>query len=536
MRKFRDLVRTPWQMAAVALLAALTATIVYRAATQSISHDEGLVFEWFETGPWSQLFGSEFGNHHPLTVLLSRISITFFGLSELSLRLPSVVGSALYLIAVYRICTFLLREGALFLLGVSFLTLNPFVLDYLCLARGYSLGLALLMWAIYPLMLYLSSKRDDGNPDRLLNKAGVALGLSIGSNVIMIFPAIPLLAAFFALLITEWLLAKPAPEPLATELETHRKTKKDRKRKSRDGAVGMGGRSAWQAMIHLAPPAFLVAGIIVIQPQKLVYFEEGYLGPPSLLAILQGIVAPSLLHSAQGWRGLAALVSPDLLIAAVSYVLVPALILALLGFTLATISRCARGRSFDTLPDADRFLLLLGITIPAVLALIVVSRYVFDKPYPEMRTVLYWIPLLGLACLTLIHKSLEGPRPARMAGIGASALLVLFVFQFATQFNTRYYAEWAFSAATRDMMERVRTQHASTPEKVVRVGTSWELEPSLNFYRMMWQLKWMEPVVRESPDAPYDYYFLLRDDRALIERRKLKLLLKDDLSQTSLAQ
>ena len=94
----------------------------------------------------------------------------------------------LYFYAIFQICAFLLGDGALFLLGVAFLSLNPFLLDYLCLARGYSLGLALFLYALYQLMLYLSATRGAQNPNRLLNKAGIAIGLSIGCNVIMIFP------------------------------------------------------------------------------------------------------------------------------------------------------------------------------------------------------------------------------------------------------------------------------------------------------------------------------------------------------------
>src|ERR1017187_5161775 len=248
MEKLRGLVRTPWRAAAAALLGTLLVTTIYRAATQAISHDEAVMFEWFQSGPWSQLFGTEFGNHHPLTVLFSRISIGIFGLSEFSQRLPSVLGAALYFYSVFRICGFL-GEGALFLLGIAFLSLNPFLLDYLCIARGYSLGMGFFLYAIYQLMLYLSATRGAENPNRLLNQAGVAAGLSIGCNVIMIFPTGALALAFFAILIADWLLAKPAPEkPAAAPKE--RGKKKERKRRA-PPATDV-GRSAWQAMIHLA--------------------------------------------------------------------------------------------------------------------------------------------------------------------------------------------------------------------------------------------------------------------------------------------
>src|ERR1022692_55097 len=364
MERLRGLVRTPWRAAAAALLATLLVTTIYRAATQAISHDEAVMFEWFQSGPWSQLFGTEFGNHHPLTVLFSRISIGIFGLSEFSQRLPSVLGAALYFYSVFRICGFL-GEGALFLLGVAFLSLNPFLLDYLCLARGYSLGLAFFLYGLYQIVLYLSAPGAP-NPNRLLNKAGMAVGLSI----------------------TEPMLAKPAPEEGGAAAAERRKKKKERRRKARGDAAMDGPRSAWQAMIHMAAPAFVVAGIGATLPRKLVQLEEGYLGPPSLFAILEGIVRPSLQHSARGQLGLAALVPLDLLVRTVTYILAPVVLLAVVMWTIARVHAWVCGLSFDTLAEADRILLLLGGPMPAALAMIVASRYWFAQPYPEMRTVL----------------------------------------------------------------------------------------------------------------------------------------------------
>jgi hypothetical protein len=289
-------------------------------------------------------------------------------------------------------------------------------------------------------------------------------------------------------------------------------------------------------MIHMALPAVVVAGIIVTLPRKLVVLEEGYLGPPSLFAILEGIVRPSLLHSPSGQLGLAALIPADILVRMVTYGLVPAVFAGLVIWTVATALRWFRARSFEALPDTDRMLLLFGVTLPLALLMIVASRYLFAQPYPEMRTVLYWIPFLGISGLILTRKLLAGAPLERAAGIAAAAMLVVAVLQFATQFNTRYFAEWAYCAATRDMMAIVRAQHESTPERRVRIGASWELEPGINFYRAMWRLAWIDPVFRESPDADYDYYLLLRDDISLVERRRLTLLLRDSLSNSALAK
>ena len=391
------------------------------------------------------------------------------------------------------------------------------------------------MYSLYQLALYLSATRV-GRPEPDPEPSGNRGGALVGCNVIMIFPAGALTLAFFGLLIAEWIFATPASAEAAATEEERRKKKKERKRQARSAAATHTARSAWQAMIHMALPAVLVAGIAVTLPAKLVYIEEGYLGPPSIFAILAGIVRPSLLHSATGQLGLAALVPLDFLVLMLTYVVAPAVLLALVVWSLAVARASARRRSAESLTEADRVLLLLGVTMPAALVMILASRYVFARPYPEMRTALYWIPLFGLAALVMVKKLLAGARSQQAVAALAAAGLLFCVVQFATQFNTRYFAEWAYCAATKDMMQIIRTQHAAAPDTRVRVGASWELEPGINFYRAMWQLTWMDPVFRESPDADYDYYMLLHDDVSLIGRRRLKLLLKDDLSQSALGK
>src|SRR5262245_13226962 len=86
----------PWRLAAILLLALLFAGNLYRAATQSIIHDEGILYQWFLSGDWSQVFGAPYGNHHPLHTLLCKITVSLFGLSEFSLRIPALLGGLFY--------------------------------------------------------------------------------------------------------------------------------------------------------------------------------------------------------------------------------------------------------------------------------------------------------------------------------------------------------------------------------------------------------------------------------------------------------
>jgi hypothetical protein len=186
-----NLVRRPWRLGAVLLILVLCFTNVYRAATQSISHDESVIFEWLLSGPFSQVLDVEHGNHHVVTDLASKLMIMILGNSEFALRIPALLGGVLYFYSVFQISAILFGDAFLFLLSVAFLCLDPFVLDYLCCARGYGPALGFFFYSLYYVVRYLGASQDrssPGRPARLLNIAGIALGLSIGCNAVMIFP------------------------------------------------------------------------------------------------------------------------------------------------------------------------------------------------------------------------------------------------------------------------------------------------------------------------------------------------------------
>ena len=506
----------PWRLAAILGIAALFLINVYRAATQSVTHDEGTMFEWMLAGPWSLLLTSH-GNHHVLSDFLCKFTISLFGLSEISLRIPTLLGGLLYFYAVYRLSLLLFGETFQFLLSVAFLCLNPFVLDYLVCARGYGLSLGFFFYA-----LYLLARHVQEPSPRLLNKSGAALGISIGCNVIMIFPGAALVASFLAMLLWDSFVRPPVTDSTAPP------SKKERRRKSRTIAAADPRAARWrQALLHFVLPALAVAGIVSMLPDRLIEVEAGFTGPPTLAAILQTLVRFSMFHSPTGFAGMASSLREETATNIVAGIVVPAALVALLAVALRIAIRWLRVRCFDALPFADRFLLLITGTVKTAVILIVVSRYVFGQPYPEMRTAMYWIPVLSLASLCVLRRV-----PAPMAVV----ILLLCVVQYATQFNTRYFAEWTYCAAGKDMMQMARADHAATSEKTVRVGATWQLEPVINFYRAAWGLRWMAPVYRESPDNAFDYYLLAMSDTPLVDSLHLKTLLRDPLSGTVLAK
>src|SRR5205085_1395777 len=160
---------------------ALFAATVYRAATYPFTHDEALTYAGFTSEP----FWAGDANNHLLNTWLMRACAVAFGTSELSLRLPNVLAFLLYLtcamLLLERIDSTLTRVA-----GFVLLAMNPFVLDFFALARGYGLAMAFLLASLYLLLL--------GSLRRSLAAATLAVPSSLEGVLAFI-----VIAAFFAL-------------------------------------------------------------------------------------------------------------------------------------------------------------------------------------------------------------------------------------------------------------------------------------------------------------------------------------------------
>jgi hypothetical protein len=168
----------------IALVLALlrTGLCAYRAATQSVVHDEAYSYNTFLNGSWSLPYVTYNAGNHILFSFLAKGSIALFGLSELSLRLPAVTAGFFLMWGIYRI---LERTDSRALRWAMFLALglHPLLLDFSVAARGYGLALALLIWA----MEYALRGRR--------HAAGVLLGLALSANFTMTFPYLALLGS-----------------------------------------------------------------------------------------------------------------------------------------------------------------------------------------------------------------------------------------------------------------------------------------------------------------------------------------------------
>ena len=183
----------------------------------------------------------------------------------------------------------------------------------------------------------------------------------------------------------------------------------------------------------------------------------------------------------------------------------------------------------------DPFIIFMSTLVLSV-GILVALHGTLRVLYPYGRTGLYLIPLFSLTTLAL-PASLSRRRAALLlAGRPLWVVGMACVAVYLAQSHTRYYGEWLFDASTKDIVKLIRDRQRERPLARARVGITWELEPSMNFYRRAYKLAWMAPLERKGPEADYDYYVLLDRDALLIKKRGLRVLYDNRVSGVYLAE
>jgi hypothetical protein len=465
-------------------LCAVFALCFYRAATQSFTIDESFTFLRFVDLPLMEAFSSFNANNHVLLTLLMRGSRSLLGRSELVLRIPALLGCALYLTASYRITFSSIKRPWLRPVALAVLTLNPLVLDLLVAARGYSLALGLSMWTLYLTWSDLNEQRP-----RRLWLAGVCAGLAIAANLVFAIP----LCLLGLLLIPEYARR----------------------------------RRFWQLIDGYAGPAAVVCFVLLFLPLSKFSPGEFYFGVAKLSETSASLLGESL------WQPFGGL----FLIDALTSVAPGAREFFIEKFAptlFAAISIAAAWLFIRRHRGAETTLLALVLSVLALsVTTWVVMNRILGAPFPMTRTAVYVLPLVGFA--GVLGADLVRSRAASLA---LSSITLFLATLYVTELRTTYFSEWRSEAGMKRLVRRLVNDTQSRKDTgTVTAGGSWDLEYSMRYYRVRYRAGWIRVLgVEERKSESPEYFFLGPDDRKLIDQMQLKVIEKDDTSGTVLAR
>lgn len=133
------------------------------AVVLPLTHDEGNTIHCSSTTVWDIItYKDPVPNNHILNTLLIKINQSIFGKSLLAARLANILSFIPFFIFTVLIGKKLFESVWPQLLFVFSLVLQPFILDFYAVTRGYGLSLSLMIISIYYMLLRIrSGQRKD---------------------------------------------------------------------------------------------------------------------------------------------------------------------------------------------------------------------------------------------------------------------------------------------------------------------------------------------------------------------------------------
>ena len=393
---------------AALLLASLFGLNIYRAAAQSITVDEAFTFTRFVAPPLADMAHGYDANNHVLYTLLAKVTVGLFGPHELALRLPSLLGGLLFFVGLFLVSRRLFGDGWWLLLSVALNGLNPYVLDYLSMARGYGLALGLWICALYLLL-------DAGESWRRVWAAGALMGLAILANLVFLVPCAALGAC--------WVLQV---RPLRKAL-----------------------RQATALLFTVA----LVAGPLLAFALQSAKRDNFYYGAPTARLAAAMMVQGTLFHGATFLNTVPSI--GRFLNQSPPWIMAGCLAIMALALLADSLGRWRAGLGWK----------LAAGSLAGSALIVYAMRRGLGVPYPTGRTGLYFAPLLALSVVGLLARVRW--RPA--AWLCALPLMALLV-QFAAQLTATHYFEARWDAATKRIVERLGRERNGRPVRLGAAG------------------------------------------------------------------
>jgi 4-amino-4-deoxy-L-arabinose transferase-like glycosyltransferase len=425
--------------------------IIIRAKVLSLTWDEAnTFFEYVRTPRWfPQDFNYMSANNHLLNTWLMKCSVTFFGDGELALRLPNVIAGGIYFIAAMKLSEKMFEKKWMILAAFLLLTLNPYILDFFSTARGYGISLALMVCALVQLSRYVMEAHE--------------LKRGIYSQVFLVAATLANLTMIYLLLGTTFLL-------VCNRFVFHK-----------------GNRPA-VAAIKLTLLPIIAMFFFIPYSQKLKMCGAFYFGEETKSA------ADTFLS-----------LSKDSFYGTIySGYFVPAITIIFSAIPLFSLLIVAK--NIFSLHDARRkWMVLITLLLIICIAGPILQHQLFKTNLLAGRTALFYIPLLLLNFLCLLHFL---PNLLRNISIACAGIFSIAHFYFAANIYSFYdYREQADVKAA--MLVLKADKSILQPDIYANIiSTDLPFEKQINYYRMRFGMDNFSHAARKENVPSCSYYYL----------------------------
>jgi hypothetical protein len=456
--------------------------LIHRAVTQSLTLDEAITWTYW-VDPIEPNHWEPHSNNHVLNSALMRITVWLFGLSELSLRLPALLGALVYLVSAVRFSLLISTERLVQVLALVCLAFNPFIMDYLVAARGYGLALGFYLTALVLLTEVILAEAETFDIMRRTVAVSVLAGLTISSNFSFAYACCALMGVW---LVVVWRRDRSQVLPLVT------------------AAIA---------------PAAVVVLILAGHPLLRMSRDELFWGADRWSKVWADIQEASFHELNRNF------VNPLLaqILQRVRPFLFPMLLLTL-------------GASISLLWLQKRALLCLPTAFAAILGLTMLAHWLQWKllkvPLPFERTSIFFVPIVTGLMLAIVAIPLPSFQWIRKASL---CLVAFLAFYFVGTLRNDFFREWRETAEVRAAFSYI--VELCRRHQLREVISNLNVTRSLNFYRRVQGVREVDEFPQHDPLPPGKplYVLLVSRDGQFMKDHNLEVVWHGNISDLVVA-
>ena len=434
----------------------------FRAYVLSITWDEAYSYLQFVRN--GILFPDKYemmdANNHLLNTWLNIHLVKYFGVNEFVLRLPSLCSHLLFLFFSYKLIKEFQNK---WLVIISFLiiNLNPYLLDFFSLSRGYGLSIGLMMTSIY--YLYAFHTKEEKVKYAFLT---------------VFFGSLASLANFVALnyfLVSFGLL-------MFLIILDHFQSNANLKEKSRLFFK----TAVFPAIIFFITLLFIVPITLKLKDAGALFYG----GKKGFWTDTFCTITDRCFYE-QGYNYWFQRIAKGFVI------------LIVISASCYVALKKIKKRINNTTMFIGTLVLLIGFCALSS----IVQHQLLGTLYLIDRTALFFVVLFNLLFVFFIN---ELAKQNERISILIYLTGAIAVFHFALSFNTSYVLEWKSNADVKQMVSDLEKVKEIPAEKMnVSIGIPLSFDQSINFYRAVEKKTWINTVERSNKiDYRDDYVYL----------------------------
>ncbi|MCW3085011.1 MAG: hypothetical protein JWP12_2377 [Bacteroidetes bacterium] len=458
-----------------ALVFAYTATRAYLLA---ITWDEAYTYIEFVRNRiiLPKTFEIMSANNHLLNTSLMLFFTRMFGVSEIVMRIHILIAHLLFLFYSARLLKNLNNKW-LIITAFIIVNVNPYMLDFFSVARGYGLSIGLMMVSIY--YFYLLHKKEKKNTNAIISI--IFAGLAALANFVLLNYCMVLFGLIVLLYVyTAVKSAKPGKQKTVTVIK------------------GLAVPTLLMGLLLL----FVVPIAMKLKTAGALFFggERGFWADTMSTITDRCFYETSynvwLQRLAKGF-----------------------VFLILIASIIIVAGRVIKKQISANTLFLTSLLLLIGLCCFST----VVQHHLLKTPYLLDRTALFLVVLFNLILVFFISElALKKPAASWVSHIAAVAAL----FHFFTVFNFSYVLEWKLDCNTKEMLsDLAKIKQVPAAKETVSIGIPLIFDPAINFYREKDNLLWLNTAWREETTSmQQDYFFLSQDALQKINKDSITIL------------